>query len=551
MIKNIILLTKLSVKNFLADMNIYDKEKKKFNKNSIFFWLILIIIIAICCVSNMVLNSLQEIGQIEIFPNMFFTLVFIVLLFQSILICTNMFYFSKDIEDLLALPIGPIELLMAKFNTILSILYGTEIVFMFIPMLLYGGVMDIGINFYIKLLVVMFILPIFPLLLVGILNLLLTSIIKIVKNKNVFQLFATIILIVLVIVAESVFIKNVISGDTEETATLIALNDITNVINNSMLIINPLIHFLNNTNILLDIIKIILLILIPFSVFIFIGNKYYIKQILKITYYKTNNQHKNMDIEKNTNINNIKIAYIKNEFNLIFKNMSFFIQYIFPISMLLISIAFMAIYYKINLIDKNSEILKFLNKLTLNVEGYCWILGICQVIFSLTTISLTAISRQGKNAVFMKYIPVDLYLQFWLKTIPQNVINIVSSIVLIIIIKYIIPSISNIYLILAFINVMLLSIINSNLMLIVDLKRPILNWKSEYEVTKQNNNKVFQYVLTIIIVLLLMYFIKILKEIKLILAVLIITLILVIIILIINRYVKEKIKKGKLFNNII
>lgn len=551
MVKNISLLTKLSVKNFFADMDIYNKEKKKFNKKSIYFWLILIIIIAMFCVSDMVLNSLQEIGQTENFLNIFFTLIFIVLSFQSILICTNMFYFSKDIEDLLSFPIKPIELLMSKFNTILSMLYGTELLFMLIPMLLYGGSIGVGIDFYIKVLVVMFVLPIFPLLMVGILNLLLINFIKVIKNKNLFQVFTTTILIIFVIIAESVFIKNIIVNGQEMSETLISLDVITNVINKSTLIINPLIDFLNNKDILLNFIKIIVLILIPFLIFIFIGSRYYIKQVLKITYYKKNKQNKNIDIEKNIKICNIKMAYVKNEFNLIFRNMAFFIQYVFPVCMLLVSIVFIANYYKINLIDKNNEISEFLNSLSLDIEGYCWILGICQVFFSLTSISLTAISRQGKNAIFMKYIPVDLHLQFWLKSIPQNVINIIISIVLINIIKYIVPNISTVYLIIAFINLIFLSIINSNLMLIVDLKRPILNWKSEYEVIKQNNNKVFQYVLTIGIVWILMYFIKIFKGMELILSVLIITLVLIVIILIIDKYVNKKIKGGKLFNKIV
>ena len=87
-------------------------------------------------------------------------------------------------------------------------------------------------------------------------------------------------------------------------------------------------------------------------------------------------------------------------------------------------------------------------------------------------------------------------------------------------------------------------------MLIVDLKRPFLNWNTEYEVIKQNGNKLFQYVYTLMIVLLLMYFINVLDEINFNIALIIITSILTMLIIITDRYVKNQIKKNKLFNKI-
>ena len=87
-------------------------------------------------------------------------------------------------------------------------------------------------------------------------------------------------------------------------------------------------------------------------------------------------------------------------------------------------------------------------------------------------------------------------------------------------------------------------------MLIVDLKRPFLNWNTEYEVIKQNGNKLFQYVYTIVMVLLLMYFINIFDEINFKIAIVSITCVLVLLISIIDKYVRIQIKKNKLFNKI-
>ncbi len=49
--------------------------------------------------------------------------------------------------------------------------------------------------------------------------------------------------------------------------------------------------------------------------------------------------------------------------------------------------------------------------------------------FSISNISLTAISREGKNAIFSKYIPLDLYKQFLYKNVLQTILNIIVSII--------------------------------------------------------------------------------------------------------------------------
>lgn len=86
-------------------------------------------------------------------------------------------------------------------------------------------------------------------------------------------------------------------------------------------------------------------------------------------------------------------------------------------------------------------------------------------------------------------------------------------------------------------------------MLVVDLKRPILNWDSEYQITKNNPNKIFQYVFMIIMILGLMYLAKILGEVNIICALGIQLLLFIVIFFIINILIKKNIKK--LFSEII
>ena len=90
---------------------------------------------------------------------------------------------------------------------------------------------------------------------------------------------------------------------------------------------------------------------------------------------------------------------------------------------------------------------------------------------------------------------------------------------------------------------MLLNIINSFLMVIVDLRKPNLNWITETSAIKDNGNKLYQYVTTIIISLLFIYFMRIFENINIKISLCAIIFILILILLIINILVKKNINK--------
>ena len=200
------------------------------------------------------------------------------------------------------------------------------------------------------------------------------------------------------------------------------------------------------------------------------------------------------------------------------------------------------------IVNNNQEIYDFFNGLSLNIEGFCAILILLQVLFSFVKYSVIGISKEGRNAIFLKYIPIDLYKQFCFKNIVQIFTNIIISIITLSTIKYIIPKIEIQYLIIIFIDAIIINVINSFIMMIIDLKRPNLNWKTEYEVIKQNDNIMFQYALTVIFTLIYLYLSKIFKDINFNISILCISAILMLVLILINRYVKKR--KNKLFEKI-
>ena len=114
MIKNIILLTKISARNLLENYDLVKKGQDKLNRKSVYFWLILIVIVAITLISNKIIDVSQDVNQLEVFPSILIALVTVIMFMQTIILSINVLYFSKDIESLLPLAIKPEELLISK-----------------------------------------------------------------------------------------------------------------------------------------------------------------------------------------------------------------------------------------------------------------------------------------------------------------------------------------------------------------------------------------------------------------------------------------------------
>ena len=551
-IKSILRLTKIFFKNSFQNPYIIDKKTNKINKKSIFVWLMVIVMIAISYLSYKVIGELVKINQPTIFLNIFFLIIMIIMIFQIILASTNVYFFSKDLELILPLPIKSEELLIAKFNTILINIYFTEFIFVFFPLIIYGILTYAGILYYLYLIFILLIFPILPILIISIIMMFLMKLSKFIKNKDVFQIIITLIFISIIFLLEFKIGNNIINKiddnlniESQESIQLFnEFNTKVENVNKYFLEINSTINILNNynkINSIINILKIICLDLLFLIIFIVVGKKYYLKNILKNNnnYYLKNN--KKYLIKKLKKINKGK-SYIKKEFKILFKNPMFFMQCIFPTLILIVSLIIIMIIAIPNIrtiltTDLFGDTIDF----KFDISVICLILGIIQIIFTISNISISSISREGKDAIYMKFIPIDFYKQFVYKATPQIIVNMVLIFIILILIKFIFPEINFIYLFLIFILANLFNIINSKIMVFVDFIRPNLNWKSEYEALG-NNNKLFQYVLTIIIILILTYFNKIFSNIEIIKSCIFMILILIITILIINKIIKINIK---------
>lgn len=565
MIKKIKILSNIFIKDYFQNLYIFNKDTKKVNKKSGAVWLAIISVLTIGLLSYKIIDFLVQAKQEILFLKIYLPILATIFIFQAILVCTNVFYFSKDLEYILPLPIKPIELLIAKFNNVISITYGMELLLLFAPLVIYGILTVKPLLYYFMMFFVLLIFPVFLILIVSTIMLLIMQLTKFIKNKDIFQIIIVTIL-TFILTSTEIYIFNSIFGEKiiniESTQnieienaekSLQNLNNKINKLNNYFIIINPCISILTElsfNNICIQIFKLLLLNTIMFILFLFFGKILYLKNLLKNIAYINKKKNKKKIIKNKYKKNKINKSYKKMEWLKIIKNPTFFLQCIFQYIFIIIIILIIFNMVFPVIIDNfiQEDYLNKLGKNDFSLQCICLLLGGVQIIFTLGNISLTAISREGKDAIFMKYIPVPIFKQFLWKSIPQIFCNLLLIIGITFVVTINMPKISIIYYIVSIALAMILNIINSFLMLIVDLKKPNLDWITETSVLKDNRNKLYQYVLTILIVLTLLYFTKIFNNIDIKLSVSIISIIFIVTLIIILLYIKRNI--NKLFKNI-
>ena len=429
-------------------------------------------------------------------------------------------------------------------------MYFMESLLLLIPLLMYGILIQKTIMYFIGAIISLAIFPILFTLIIGIITIILMQLSKII-NKDLLQLIILFGLIMLLSLFVTKNIGGIINQENIINIKEITINDKLNKINNNFIIINPIINLLINNNfkiILINFIKLILLNIFAFIIFIFIGTKLYLKELLIILDNKSNIKKINKKY-KFKKENKIK-KYIKKDIKNMIKSPTFFIQNILQyIFIAIFFIIILNIFFPIIVQQINAD--NMIEKMGLEefkLQATLISVAIIQILFVFSNLSITAISREGKNAIFMKYIPISLYKQIKIKALPQIIINTIIILAIIIDVYFQQINIPFIYLLSVFITSMLINIINSYLLVLVDLNKPNLNWTNQESITKNSGNKLYQYVMTIFIFLILNYLLKIFKDNNYLFSMIIINLLFLIILILLKICIKKN--QNKIFKNI-
>ena len=270
-------LTKVLLKNSFQKYD--EKNSKKLSKaiRIISYGILLIYLMAIFgFMSYGLITTLKQVHQEAMFIGIFLLALALLTILQSIVGATNVFYFSKDLEFILPLPLKPREILIAKLNVILVTEYIMEILFAVAPIITYGVLTSAGPMFYIISLLVLLIFPIIPILIATFIIMIIMSFSKGVKNKDRFRLIAPILGIIIALVFSFAISGTSEITDDELIELLMQANSMVEVVSDTLPVIKPAINAILNSS-FIEFLKLLGIIAVFYIVFIIIGNKLYFR----------------------------------------------------------------------------------------------------------------------------------------------------------------------------------------------------------------------------------------------------------------------------------
>lgn len=541
----VIKLTKIFLKNSFSNMDarmgISTRSKSKIIVYGLLFLYFAGLIIFL---GYNLLDGLIAIHQETIFVGMILFMIFGLAIIQTIFSSINILYFTKDSEYLLPLPLKPYQIILARTNVMLIAEYVIIFLIGFIPLVMYGILTGAGIVYYLTMILAVILVPILPVLLISMLVMFIMSFAKLTKNRNRFQLFAT-LLVLAIIIAISISTSGMKQDLTnEEMAQMVVqANGMIELVKGYVPTVDYLMEALTTNSLftaIVEVLKTLGITIIGFIVYMLIAQKIYFKGLVGNLFgggASSSNKEINQKEYRNSKLYK---SYVGKEFKNMARNPVFLMQCLIP-AVLIPIIMVVVVYAGLNSDGMGLEqITQMVQQMSTNTFFIaCIILGVIQFFTMFIYISITAISRDGENAVFMKYIPVSLYKQYMYKIIPNIIMNIVTIIITLGMAEYLL-NLPVITLIALFVVATIMGILQSIAMIIVDLKRPKLNWDSEYAVAKQNLNLVFPVLLAMVNIVILVGCVYLLKDINVYMGIGIIGILYIAATVITNKYLYNK-----------
>lgn len=438
-------------------------------------------------------DMLKQINQQGILLGFGFSISSLIIFVFGIFFVMNVFYFSKDIETLLSLPLKPRHILGAKFTVTLIYEYLTEVIII-IPILISYGIKDsAGIIYYIYSIIVFLILPIIPIAMAAFVNMIIMRFSNMAKNKDRFKIIGGILGMFFAIGINMYMQKISTVPSTPEQIKNLLMSG-----NNSMLGIATrlfptskiaALSVVNHRNVI-GIINLLLFLTITIgfiALFISIGEVLYFKGVMGISETSASRKILNASQYAKYNKQSSSIrSYTAKELKILFRTPVYFINcilmnFLWPVFIMLPIV--------VNKESRNAIVMiqQFLRNDQMNgiiVVSAC---AVGLFITSTNCITSTAISREGDNLYFTKYIPVNGKEQLIGKTMPGVIMGLVGTLAILVVL--LVVSKFKILIVVSIILSSIFGIIFSSLVgILIDLNFPKLKWDNEQKAVKQNIN---------------------------------------------------------------
>ena len=499
--KEIFLLTKTLLKSSTSESKKLGEKKTNGFGKILFYILIYGYIMGIMAyLGYSAINALILVNQPAVYLNLSFVAMLGFSIIQTVITSLNILYFSKDLDFLLPLPISSIKIIISKLICLIISQYIMLGLLILPGIVVYGYLLNLNYLYYVISTLALLTFPVIPVALVSGIVTLIMRFTKIIKNKDFVQYLTIVLTIFLIIAIQSLSGGTGTVSPEEIAVNLLKTNGLVDNFSKSFfnitLIMNSILNY-NNAEGVINIFLFVLISIIIFVVISYLISKIYVKTVISLSTVKNKTIQK-VNIDKDIKDSSSLVSYVSKEIKILIRNPIFFMQCLLPSIIFPIIIGVPAI---LGLEDAGISLSLFSQDLGVVINSSFGIMcALVAIIFTyaFNPVSVTAISRDGENAVFMKYIPLDFKTQIFYKAIPGIILNMVPTIYILIAGFLFIPNIKfKTWIFIIFIS-LLINIINNMLSVVVDLKNPKLKWISEYAVVKQNFNIIFVFLLVAI-----------------------------------------------------
>jgi ABC-2 type transport system permease protein len=272
--------------------------------------------------------------------------------------------------------------------------------------------------------------------------------------------------------------------------------------------LRPAITALSTTSPLIAILNTLLFIIISLAavgLFLLISSKVYLKGVMNGSESKSKKKkNDSLKLAKETKRSSVFKTYALKEWRIMFRTP------IYNMNLIVVDLI-MIVIFGFSFIGGNAsgeegklmlnEILKF--RLPSNNGGFIFFILAGTLFFNgVSAIAATAISREGKTAWFMKFIPVSPILQINAKIFFGVIVHLFVP-TLLLIVSLVIGMITIVDFIFILIPFILVTIYLNYWCILIDLARPKLNWDNETVAVKQNMNSLFCLFIAFLLALLM------------------------------------------------
>jgi ABC-2 type transport system permease protein len=504
----VLILTRVFLRNG-TDTMLKSKNKRGISKN-----LTLLIIMAVLMISVGIpfgafiakgYDLLDPIGQTGILLGFGLSLVSIAIFIFGIVYVLTTFYFSKDIENLLSLPVKPYQILSAKFITVLVYEYFTETIFLLPVLIAYGIKSGAGVVYYLYSAIVFLTLPIIPLVIASAVNMFIMRFTNLGKHKDALKIAGGLLAMTFAIGINVVMQRagsnigenpeHMLSMITEGNNSLIRVS--TRAFPSTRLVALSLIESTTAKG-LQNLILFLLVTAAFIGLFMVLAEMLYFRGVVGVSEsYSKRKVIVGEELDKRLTQKSSLKSYITKELRILLRTPAYFINCVL-MNFLLPAFLLLPVISQPKLLEDIRNASQLADNPAILGIGVAAGFALGVFLAATTGITSTSISREGQNLYVSKYLPLRYRDQIMAKVLSGVILNFIGvAIAVSVAFALINPPVYALTLIaVAALQGSLLMAFSG---IFIDLHFPKLDWDNEQKAVKQNFNLMINMFLGVLV----------------------------------------------------